>query len=112
MEDARSDSNIWFYRHKPLKALVAAITLVAFLFNTVSYDLAWAAQPMLTQTVSPSPFKALNVDTFALPGYMGTIRDSWSAPERTTHDARRATIIHIQDAHCNYYAQKKISEII
>ncbi|MDD5439378.1 MAG: M50 family metallopeptidase [Candidatus Omnitrophica bacterium] len=48
--------------------------------------------------------KQLNVKTFSLPEQLGRIKDSWQSSESST-------IIHIQDAHCNYAAQHKIAEI-
>jgi len=41
-----------------------------------------------------------------IPDYLGSIEESWNSP------SARETIVHIQDAHCNYAAQHKIAEII
>ncbi|MFC1576616.1 hypothetical protein ACFL3J_02985, partial [Candidatus Omnitrophota bacterium] len=59
-----------------------------------------------TTSGSPAPIKAIDVDTFVLPAYLGTVSDSWHAP------SGGITVIHIQDAHCNYAAQHKIADII
>ena len=77
---------------------------------------------------SPGVFKALNVATFGLPEYLGQIRYSWepsidkatgrSSDIATARSSAKTiqpsnnTIVHIQDAHCNYAAQQKIAEII
>ncbi|MDD5174697.1 MAG: hypothetical protein PHV48_07755, partial [Candidatus Omnitrophica bacterium] len=112
MSDARSNSCAIIGHNRPFKVAVCAVTLVAFLFNVVSYDLAWAARTPSELTsvspdraVGPGALKELNTATFTLPQHLGTIKDSWFSKNTRT-------VIHIQDAHCNYYAQKKISEII
>ena len=93
---------------------VAAATLIAFLFTSIPADLGYAYQAAPAPiAAAPIPqFKELNPSTFTLPGYLGSIKDSWIPFERSTQNAVRSTIIHIQDAHCNYYAQHKIAEIV
>ncbi|MFA6141711.1 MAG: hypothetical protein WC738_00250, partial [Candidatus Omnitrophota bacterium] len=118
MSDARSNSYAIISHNRPFKVVVCIVTLVAFLFNIVSYDLAWAAgtPSELTSVGSdragiPGAFKELNPVTFALPQHLGTIKDSYLSQRRKPGSENR-TIIHIQDAHCNYYAQHRIAEII
>ena len=129
MLDARSSSN-GIIRKRPYKVMVSAITLVAFLFNIIASDFAWAARtPLELTSVGPnradSPglsssakasedkLKGLNVGTFALPEYLGHIKDAWSSSsDPTIESSNHPTIIHIQDAHCNYAAQKRIAEIV
>jgi len=98
---------------RPLKVMVAIITLWSFLFNTVFCDVTWAAKSTIGSTSlgpigtgGPGSFKELNVDTFSLPEYLGHIKDSCKG------NASKKVVIHIQDAHCNYAAQHKISDII
>ena len=121
MSDARTDRYIRVITRKPFKVVISFITLVAFLFNTVSYDFAWAARTPSALTsvgadsravspVSPGAFKELNVHTFNLPQSLGTIKDSWGPA--ASGQKPGTTVIHIQDAHCNYYAQHAISDII
>ncbi len=87
------------------------------------------------RAVSPGVFKELNVKTFALPPSLGAIKDAWqpafagsrlgqnytsSVVEKDNFGLARTvsgptnqfTIIHIQDAHCNYYAQHAIVKIL
>lgn len=126
MSDARSNSYV-FSINKPLKVLVCTITLMAFFINIFAYDLAWAAGTPSGLTsvgsdragssgvssfakASEDRFKELNVNTFILPEYLGHIKDSW-APNSRLVDGQKI-VIHIQDAHCNYYAQRKIAEIV
>ncbi|MDP2929304.1 MAG: hypothetical protein Q8O01_04490 [Candidatus Omnitrophota bacterium] len=129
------------------KVLVCLVTLMAFLFNMVSYDLAllrplgfvgqaWAVGASSglpgggsDRASGSSSFKEVRVETFALPEYLGYVKDSWSSgvdrrpetrdrrPETVDHrpstiDHRQPVVIHIQDAHCNYAAQRRISEIL
>jgi len=131
MSDARTNGYIRFISRRPSKVVISFITLVAFLFNTVSYDYAWAdrtpsaptsvgADSRAVSPVSPGAFKELNVKTFVLPQSLGTIKDSWQPPVIARSPAvssgatkqSQTTIIHIQDAHCNYYAQHAIADII
>ncbi|MDD5496688.1 MAG: hypothetical protein PHP46_06280, partial [Candidatus Omnitrophica bacterium] len=115
---------------RPLKVMISIITLVAFLFNTVSYDLAWAARaPLeLTSVGSIGPggsgiHKELRAETFTLPEYLGQVKYSWSPTPRRgqpsdkglargEYESLPSVVIHIQDAHCNYAAQHRIAEII
>ncbi|MCX5667083.1 MAG: hypothetical protein NTY34_02070 [Candidatus Omnitrophica bacterium] len=57
-------------------------------------------------TGSPSPLKSLSAATFTLPLELGYVQESSEAPNSGK------TVIHIQDAHCNYAAQKSIAEIL
>jgi NTE family protein len=111
--------------------IVSIITLGVFLFTTFSQDIAWAAKgPMELASLGSKgaagagSFKELNVETFSIPAYLGHIKDSWQPASSTLRRGQRANnslaqgeslpsvVIHIQDAHCNYYAQHRISEII
>jgi hypothetical protein len=88
-----------------------------FLFNALGGDMligeVWAAESSsgLTSvgpdsTGSPSPLKVLSAATFTLPQEFGYIQESAEVP------GSGKTVIHIQDAHCNYAAQKSIAEIL
>jgi len=123
-------------RRRPFTVIVCLITAWSFLFNTIFFDLSWADRvpPEISPDVSVRPvssgvIKELNVKTFTLPEYLGHVRSSWSSLNQTTNPRKIGTVpgrsnnrdgdcpifpavIHIQDAHCNYAAQHKISEII
>ena len=81
--------------------MVSAITLCAFLSNTLFLDIGWARE-----TASPPAIQEFNLDTFALPLSLGHVKDTYKA------NNSKKTVIHIQDAHCNYYAQHKITDVI
>ncbi|MBF0217776.1 MAG: hypothetical protein HQL30_12385, partial [Candidatus Omnitrophica bacterium] len=97
---------------KPFKALISAMSMAAFLFNVFSADLVWAVAIHQFERDAVS-LKRLDVDTFDLPEYLGHIKAIWSPEKRETgKPVNRQTVIHIQDAHCNYAAQRKIAEVI
>ncbi len=88
-----------------------------FSFNALGGDLLvgelWAARESsgltsvgLDSTGSPSPLKILSAANFTLPQELGYIQESTEVPNSGR------TVIHIQDAHCNYAAQKSIAEIL
>ena len=93
----------------PYRVIIAIITIWAFLFNLLGMDLAWAANsygtvlPRSGTAAVGSPGHFLS--EFTLPTTLGEVRE--------THQGLGSkTVIHIQDAHCNYSAQKNIKEII
>ncbi|MCX5677834.1 MAG: hypothetical protein NTY76_01870 [Candidatus Omnitrophica bacterium] len=106
-------SNGSLKKKKPFKALICIVTLAAFLFNTVSYDAAWAVGTPSELSDNGSNkaggqgfTKDINVTNFTLPKDLGSVTNSYAAanPDKV--------VIHIQDAHCNYAAQHQISKII
>ena len=79
-----------FMTKKPFKVMVSIITLWAFLFNALCYDVTWAVNnPVassnikLADAVSLGSLKELHVSTFVLPDYLGSVKDSWG-PEGGT----------------------------
>ena len=100
-------------KKRPFKAIISIVTAAAFLVSTFSYDIAWAFTAPLVSPGSMSytedgqdQVKELHPDTFTLPAYLGTVQHKFTA------DAPKKTVIHIQDAHCNYACQMRVSEII
>ncbi len=139
MLDARSDEITGIIKKKPYKVTISFITLVAFFFNIMAYDIAWSDRTPSELTsvgseraVGPGVknrdcppgrgmpkvgtvpiFKELSPRTFSLPPFLGTVKDAWSSSNPLTRSpANSLTIIHIQDAHCNYYAQHAIANIL
>ena len=114
MSDIGTDHKKLFSTRRPLR-VIAVITLWSFLFTTgggdILVDKTWAAgtpeeRPNVRSigTDSPGAISELDVETFILPQYLGQVKDRHAADSDKT-------IIHIQDAHCNYAAQQKISDI-
>jgi len=117
MKDARSNSHSLFKLKRPLR-VIAFITLWSFLFTTGGgeyfVDYAYAARTSLEPTRvgsngvgSTGALKEINAETFTLPRDLGTIKSSWLSGKKAS-----PTIIHVQDAHCNYDVQNTISNII
>ncbi|OGW99778.1 MAG: hypothetical protein A3I73_06420 [Omnitrophica bacterium RIFCSPLOWO2_02_FULL_45_16] len=124
MLDARSNtSNFRIIRPKKVRFNLFTsrpfFILSAFmlLFNSAAGDLfvgeSWAAKVPSgftsvdpEKTGGPTPTKSLNADTFTLPQELGFIQEYAKLPNSNK------TVIHIQDAHCNYPAQKSIREIL
>jgi serine/threonine protein kinase/uncharacterized SAM-binding protein YcdF (DUF218 family)/SAM-dependent methyltransferase/GNAT superfamily N-acetyltransferase/predicted MPP superfamily phosphohydrolase len=104
-----SKNALWSFFIRP----VAVITLVAFITTILPVDAAWAARtssgPSSVGPVRGSSqavsFKEINVETFAIPDHIGKVKDYYKA------DSDRI-VIHIQDAHCNYYCQMQAARII
>lgn len=103
----------------------ALITLVAFTVNTVCQDFAYAAR----STINTAKFREMpdtantvrsvfSIADFHVPEYLGEVKDRFNLSSEQKHafnpnnSDQQSTIIHIQDAHCNYDAQHKIAEII
>lgn len=125
MSDARSNTPIFRFI-RPKKVKTDSITLrpffilflaFVFLFNSLGGGLflgeLWAAKisaglPSVgpDRIGGPTPLKELNAGTFTLPQELGYVQESAQVPNSVR------TVLHIQDAHCNYAAQKSISEIL
>ena len=102
------ENNILLSFQKSVKAIkvISIITIIAFTVMLLGMDMALAFQLNSPNVSKSSEVKTLDLNTFMLPKNLGTVQGKWSSP------GERATIIHIQDAHCNYFAQKQISQIL
>jgi len=95
-----------------LKKIISCITCLAFIVSSISTDFfSYNANANDAITINPNGVKHLSIETFQLPMNLGIVRDSWSSPNGNNNEKDRI-VVHIQDAHCNYGCQKKISEII
>jgi hypothetical protein len=96
--------------YRILLRLTAMAVLTAFVVNFVFTD-AWSlvnddvSGSYFSTSSQNSGFAVLDADTFSIPSHLGEIVDQFKG-------AGGRTIVHIQDAHCNLFAQKKISDII
>jgi len=100
-------------KNRLFKVIVCIITLVAFLFTIVPPDMAWALTMPQTKAVNFAPKAAPAITEITIPEYLGVIKESWSPQNTQTRKSDNPqTIIHIQDAHCNYYAQLQIARIV
>ncbi len=111
--NSREIAAIAISKNNQLKRSVCVITAAAFFINILSSDLASAvnASSLVTGgdprvSALSNEGKELHPETFVLPEHLGSVT------YRHTADKASGTVIHIQDAHCNYACQKKVSEII
>ena len=102
--------NAWLGRHIILKRAISGVLTLAFCVCFVLSD-AWALSeqgsvPVRTYLQPKNPkFASLDSDSFTIPSHLGEIKYSFKGDSDNV-------VVHIQDAHCNYYAQEKIAEII
>ncbi|MDP3791115.1 MAG: hypothetical protein Q8R38_03615 [Candidatus Omnitrophota bacterium] len=100
-----------------LKPFFILFTALVFIVNSVGGDLllgkSWAAESIAGLTSvgpenagGPAPLKELSAGTFTIPQELGYIQEAVNMPNSSK------TVIHIQDAHCNYAAQKSIAGIL
>ncbi len=88
-------------KHRHIIKVISTMTLLIFTCSFVLPD-AWAA---LDTSNNGNGAKRVNIDTFSMPVDLGMVR--------YVHKGNSdKVLIHIQDAHCNYPAQKKVAEII
>ncbi len=102
MINAWQKDNSSIVSKKTLIRVVALITLVAFVLTMdggILTDIAHASN------LPSNSANSFNARLIKLPEYLGHIKES-----HNTFSER--IVIHIQDAHCNYAAQKKIADII
>lgn len=102
-------NGVFWKRHANIKKAIAIVVAAFFAANYVLAD-AWAAvdpvkPPYVLNEGAPGQFAKLDIETFTIPPHLGEIKYS-------SRSDSGSMIIHIQDAHCNPFAQKKISEII
>lgn len=94
---------------KPLALKIINIFVsFAFLFTTtVNESMAQEnlADDSLILEVAENAFARLDTETFMLPAHLGEVR-------YTHKGSSDMVLVHLQDAHCNYYAQQKVSGII
>ena len=99
------------FRNMMMKKVSAIVVMIAFLSSSV---LQYAqAAPVFQTTISQDGVSAdveksyaeLDIETFTIPAHLGDIK--------YTHKGNSGRfIVHIQDAHCNRFAQHRISDII
>ncbi|MGD2278506.1 MAG: hypothetical protein PVH45_00245, partial [Candidatus Omnitrophota bacterium] len=99
----------WLDGHRMIKKAASAVVLIAFFAGYV-LSMAWAAMEVPEEAYdipvsAEDKFAPLDVDTFTIPAHLGEIRYSFKGDPNKV-------IIHIQDAHANRFAQRKVSDII
>ncbi|MBF0217620.1 MAG: hypothetical protein HQL30_11590 [Candidatus Omnitrophica bacterium] len=95
--------------------ITRVLTALVFCVTAVLSDMALAesVQDVLPNAViGPGVSGGIDPGAFSLPPNLGLVKDIYCARNEEKAARTRPVVIHIQDAHCNYYAQIKIAEII
>ncbi|MBF0216930.1 MAG: hypothetical protein HQL30_08065 [Candidatus Omnitrophica bacterium] len=93
--------------------IISIVTLVSFLTAGIS-DLAVLpvkGEEALSIDTSAAVLKPFDRENFILPQDLGSVKDRHFI-EGMLDGEKKIKIVHIQDAHCNYWAQIKISKIL
>ncbi len=96
------------YMRKAKKAaalLFSFVFFVSFVLSDASAVVDVAPMPYDMSAPVPTVFAPLKMDNFSLPAHLGEIK-------LKNQGAGDKFVIHIQDAHCNKYAQVKIADTI
>ncbi|NQT32108.1 MAG: hypothetical protein HQ594_00370, partial [Candidatus Omnitrophica bacterium] len=99
-----------FGKHIIMRKIATSAVIAVFLITHVLADAgavvdAGKAPYDVYEEMMVGRFASLNVDTFAIPAHLGEVKYLFKG------DSDKV-IVHIQDAHCNSFAQYKISAII
>ena len=101
--------NAWLNRHIVIKRVISGGALFAFFSWSVVADA--RATVNISDVSHELPlqehvrFAHLDTDTFTVPEHLGEVKYSFKGdPDKV--------VVHIQDAHCNCFAQHKIADII
>ena len=89
-----------------MNRIISLICIITLAWNTCFNGISYARSPQVGKRPSSELAESINaIDKFKLPASLGVINDYFDS-------GNPKTIIHIQDAHCNYDAQLKISQIL
>jgi len=102
-------SSMWLSKHRIFRGLISLTALFTFVTCVVLAD-AWAAVdgielPYTLSSAEKNNYANLDIETFTIPSHLGEIKYSFKGE-------KDLFVIHLQDAHCNCNAQRKISGII
>ncbi|MBF0217080.1 MAG: hypothetical protein HQL30_08820 [Candidatus Omnitrophica bacterium] len=89
---------------KPLRVLLSFIISFVLIMDNSMRAFSFGLDPG-ADIGTGNPVNELNIDTFTIPGHLGEIKRKFAGSGGNI-------VIHIQDAHCNKFAQGKISEIL
>lgn len=92
-------------KNKIIKLITHFVVLITFLTNTLGGDVLADVMKIPGSRAGLEPAPVIDISKFSLPTNLGQITDTYKANSRKT-------IIHIQDAHCNYSCQHSISDTL
>ncbi|MBU0683071.1 MAG: hypothetical protein KJ864_02120, partial [Candidatus Omnitrophica bacterium] len=92
---------------KGLTCAILAMFCASFVFQPTwaAIDLNRARYDVPVAPPAYGHFAVLDTNTFTIPAHLGDVKYAYKGESKKV-------IIHIQDAHCNYYAQRKIADIL
>ncbi|MFH1395665.1 MAG: hypothetical protein ABIH09_05870 [Candidatus Omnitrophota bacterium] len=92
---------------KGLTCALVAMFCACFVFQDAwaAVDLNRARYDIPVAPPAYGHFAVLDTNTFTIPAHLGDVKYAYNGDSNMV-------VIHIQDAHCNYYAQRKISDIL
>jgi len=101
------DKNFNTHIKRGVSVAVLAMFCVNFVLNPAwaQTDLDRASYDVPVSPPAYGQFAVLDSGTFTIPAHLGDIKYAHKG-------ASRKIVVHLQDAHCNYFAQRKISDII
>ena len=91
-----------------VKLIISVLTVISFLLRSVfssAIELVNEKALFDNAEYETGIHNDINCATFMIPEHLGEIKDRFQG-------SSGKMVIHIQDAHCNYYAQQKINDII
>ncbi|MFH1395204.1 MAG: hypothetical protein ABIH09_03520, partial [Candidatus Omnitrophota bacterium] len=101
----------WFGKHIWVRRFISSVVTVAFLSCAVLDDVWAAIKPgdascnLPAVSLGENKFRPIKANKFYLPEHLGRVESFFKGKSKKT-------VFHIQDAHCNSFAQHKIAEII
>ncbi|MFH1846740.1 MAG: glycosyltransferase family 39 protein [Candidatus Omnitrophota bacterium] len=103
--------NNWFDRHIWARRLISSVVTIAFISCAVLDDV-WAgvkdggtSDNLPAISLEENNFRPIKPNKFYLPEHLGRVESFFKGKSKKT-------VFHIQDAHCNSFAQHKIAEIV
>ena len=102
-EQAGSMISLAAKKHRIFKKVISIFLIIAFCSSFILRDA--VALIDLNSNGASSKDTFIDVDTFGIPAHLGEIKNSFKG-------SSDKFVIHLQDAHCNMYAQRKMAGII
>ncbi len=100
--------SVWPYGHSvSMKAIsvIIAMALSMYFLPRSAIGAVDAGDIPYAVGADTGDFAPLEIDTFTVPAHLGEIKYTFKGRSKKF-------IVHLQDAHCNHFAQRKISDII
>jgi len=103
MKVLRGNAHKWF--RNTLTIGIISIFLLSFVCRDAWSVIGESGLPFEFEKPIAGQYASLDVESFAVPAHLGEVRDFYRG-------STNKLVVHIQDAHSNYYAQRKIANIV